>query len=277
MQKSTITRMISDFNYQFKQKNISIISAGTAFFFFLSIVPMLLLFFALIPYTPIAKEELLIRIQDDVPQWAVPLVREVLQDVFEKSLGIISFAAITAMFSSSQGVFAMYRGLNALHEVEEKRNYFVIRIRAAVVMIIMLLGVVLSLTAIMISRKVLLFLEGILPVLEQIVTFFLYFRFWIIVFVLGIAFAVIYTYLPAAKGLKLKRQLPGAFLASALWGIFSWGFSAYTSIVDYSLYGSLSVIVLTLLWMYFCMVLFFFGAFINIYAEGLRKQYGDTA
>ncbi len=124
----------------------------------------------------------------------------------------------------------------------------------------------------MISRRVLWYLEAKFPMIQDVVTFFMYFRFWILIFVLGIVFAAIYLFLPAEKGLKLRFQIPGAFLAAALWGLFSWGFSIYTSVVDYSLYGSLSVVVLTLLWMYFCMVIFFFGAFINIYIAKIHEK-----
>ena len=64
---------------------------------------------------------------------------------------------------------------------------------------------------------------------------------------------------------KAKEEVPGALFTSVLWILFSYLFSIY---IDYftnfsSVYGSLTYIVLFMLWMYVCMDILFLGALIN--------------
>ncbi len=67
-------------------------------------------------------------------------------------------------------------------------------------------------------------------------------------------------------GLKLKyfKQIPGAMLASLGWMLFSVGF---TYIVNFSnsftVYGTMTLLVLVMLWIYFSMYLLLLGAYFN--------------
>ena len=47
-----------NFSAQMKKQNISAHAASIAFFFFLSIVPMLIMICAILPYTPLTEENL---------------------------------------------------------------------------------------------------------------------------------------------------------------------------------------------------------------------------
>ncbi|MCD7765655.1 MAG: YihY/virulence factor BrkB family protein [Lachnospiraceae bacterium] len=75
-----------------------------------------------------------------------------------------------------------------------------------------------------------------------------------------------YSYLPGRR-MRFSSQLPGAIFASISWSIFSFIFSMY---LDYStnmsvIYGSLTTLVVVMLWLYVCMYLWFIGAEINHY------------
>ena len=90
--------------------------------------------------------------------------------------------------------------------------------------------------------------------------------------ILIIFFLGIYTFVPD-KRLKLRDQLPGAVFSTVGWMAFSFAFSLYFSHIggkNYSyMYGSLTAIVLLLLWLYFCMCILFFGAEINYFWKEL--------
>ena len=60
-------------------------------------------------------------------------------------------------------------------------------------------------------------------------------------------------------------EFPGALLASVGWIVFSYGFSFYIDhMANFSvMYGSLTAIVLLLLWVYFCMYILFIAAELN--------------
>ena len=58
----TITRLyyiLRDFNWQMTKKNISAFAASTAFFLFLSMIPLLMALCAILPFTALTKENLL--------------------------------------------------------------------------------------------------------------------------------------------------------------------------------------------------------------------------
>ena len=65
--------------------------------------------------------------------------------------------------------------------------------------------------------------------------------------------------------MKFRSVLPGAALAAAGWLGFSFFYSLYIdNFADYTLvYGSLAAVVLLMLWLYFCMNIFLFGAQLN--------------
>ena len=83
-------------------------------------------------------------------------------------------------------------------------------------------------------------------------------------------FLLLYMFIPDRKP-NVKEEIPGAMFTSVLWILFSYLFSIY---IDYftnfsSIYGSLTYIVLFMLWLYVCMNILFFGALINRFlAEG---------
>ena len=66
--------------------------------------------------------------------------------------------------------------------------------------------------------------------------------------------------------------LAGAFFAAACWIIFSIAYSVYIdTFSDYTyFYGSLTAVVLLMLWVYICMNIFLYGAQINKYIPRLR-------
>ena len=84
-------------------------------------------------------------------------------------------------------------------------------------------------------------------------------------------FAVMYTYIPNCK-LKFSHQIPGAVFSATTWNIFSWGFSMYIQQFNgFDMYGSLTTIVIVMLWLYFCFYLFLIGAHINRFLTPFRR------
>ena len=54
----TIISIWRDFSSQMKKQNISAYASSTAFFLFLSVIPMLMVVCAVIPYTPVTEQNL---------------------------------------------------------------------------------------------------------------------------------------------------------------------------------------------------------------------------
>lgn len=261
-----------DFSTQMRKQNISAYAASIAFFFFLSVVPMLMVICTIIPYTPLTEENLVEAVTDITPDLVDELVESIIADVYGKSAGILSVAVIATIWSAAKGVMALMRGLNAVNGVEENRNYFVIRFVASFYTLVMLLAVILSLFIMVFGDQLVTLALHRLPQLQMVVSFFMNFRFLVVWAVLTLSFAAIYAYVPDKKQ-KFKEQIPGAAFASVLWSIFSWGFSVYVTYGNsYGIYGSLSLIIIVLIWMYSCMYIIMIGAYLNRYSQPANED-----
>lgn len=255
--------LIRDISIQMRKQNISAYAASIAFFFFLSVVPMLILICTILPYTPLTEENLVNAVTDLTPDMLDPLAISLINDVYNRSAGILSIAAIATVWSASKGVMALMQGLNVVNEVEDTRNYFVIRAIASLYTLVMLVVVILSLFLMVFGDQLVTLALHRIPRLEALVSFAMNFRFILVWAILTLLFAAIYAYVPDKK-LKFKEQLFGAVFSAVVWSMFSWGFSIYVTYGNtYGIYGSLSIIIIVLLWLYFCMYITMIGAYLN--------------
>ena len=67
----------------------------------------------------------------------------------------------------------------------------------------------------------------------------------------------------------LQTELPGALIAASGWVLFSYFYSFYINNMGslMTTYGSLTAIVLCMLWLYFCMNIVFLGAELNSWLQ----------
>lgn len=254
-----------DFSAQMKKQDISAYAASIAFFFFLSLVPMLMMICTIIPFTPLTEENLVMAVTEITPDRVDPLAKSLIADVYDRSAGILSIAVVATIWSAAKGVMALMQGLNAINGVEEERNYFVVRGIASFYTMVMLMIVLLSLFLMVFGNQLVDLALYRIPQLKGIISFLMNFRFILVWLILTLLFSVIYAYVPDVK-LSFREQIPGALFASVAWSIFSWGFSMYVNYGNaYGIYGSLAIITIVLLWMYFCMYIMMIGAYLNRY------------
>ena len=264
--------IIRDFSAKMKKKDISTYAASTAFFFFLSVVPMLIMICTIIPYTPLTEENLVELVTDFLPDQIDPLAESLISEVYDKSAGILSVALIATVWSAAKGVMALMKGLNSVNGVEEKRNYFVLRIIASFYTVVMLVVVILSLFVMVFGDQLVTLALHRIPQLQRVVSFAMNFRFLFVWAVLSVLFAAVYAYVPDKK-LAFREQIPGAVFSAVGWSIFSWVFSYYVTYGNsYGIYGSLSIIIIVLVWMYFCMYIILIGAYLNQYFESVNRR-----
>ena len=79
----TIISIWRDFSSQMKKQNISAYASSTAFFLFLSVIPMLMVVCAVIPYTPVTEQNLVTALTDVTPDIADAMVESLVVDVYE--------------------------------------------------------------------------------------------------------------------------------------------------------------------------------------------------
>ena len=263
--------ILRDFNWQMTRKNISAFASSTSFFLFLSMIPLLMALCAILPYTRLTEENLLMAITKYTPDAMNGLVVSVVSDVYARSAGTITIFAIVTIWSASKAMLALIRGLNAVNDFEERRNYFVLRFIACIYTVIILAATILALLVMVFGNVIVNLLLADIPPLHILVQFVMRFRFLFSWAVLTFVFALIYAYVPSNK-LRFRGQVPGAAFSAIMWGAASYAFSIYVDHFNgFGTYGGLTTVVIMMLWFYLLMYILMIGAHINRYFGPVYK------
>lgn len=263
-----IFRFLYLFFEKLQKSHVSAYAAQAAYFTVLSGIPLLMMLLALIQYTPLTKSVLLEMLSSVVPSVIMPFIMAITEEVYTKSMTLISVTAIVAFWSASRGVLAITVGFNTIYDVEETRNYFVLRFRSAVVTLLMLIAIIFAMMLIVFSEQRLDFLGETFPVVDMITDALSKSRFLLVFLVELLMFMLIYKFVPNRKS-HLVWQIPGAIFTAVGWSGFSYFFSAYVdqfSNMSY-MYGSLTTVIIFMLWLYACMFMLLVGAGINSFVE----------
>ena len=242
-----------------KRTQIPVYAGNAAFFLVLSFLPLLTLLLGVLQYTVFGPEDLLEILSRIMPDEVLPLFDDFLQKLYPKSgAAVISVSAVTAAWSASNGIYGMARGLGAVLGVKETRSYVHMRLLCLFYMLLFVLGLVLTLLLHVFGRKLLsVFTARALPLARTL-------SFLLEHLQLYSFFSLLYLALPNRRQ-RLSRVLPGALAAAGAWLLFSALFSVYVNhfAKGLALYGSLTTMVLTMLWVYACVSIVFYGAFFN--------------
>ena len=252
-----------------KKDNIGACAAQTAFFIMMSLVPLIMFFITLIQYTPISEAMLLQWVHQYLPDYLEPVIITILDEVYSKSAGILSTTAVIAIWSASKGLHYLSDGLDEVNQVQEKRSWILLRINAVFYTFIFLVGIVVFLVLLVFGRALEDLLVYYLPVIGNLVSRILDFRILIITPIMILIVMMAFHSLPdrkavAGRKITFRNQLPGAILCTVVWYLFSVGVSVYVGYFNgFSMYGSLTTVVLTMFWIYFCMYILLFCAELN--------------
>lgn len=250
---------------RFKRDNLNEYAAYSALFIVLSFVPFLMLILTIINKFPIFSDTGAYDINlfsDDVTAF----FQQILAETEQKATGaLLSVSTIVALWSASRALIGIINGLNRIHRVKETRGFLRLRIAAVFYMIFFIVAVLIMLILLVFGQAILDRIIISFPAMENLDGFWFSMR-WAVGFcILILLFLFLYTALPIHKGRPISK-LPGAVFSAAGWVGFSALYSFYINhFADYSrLYGSLTTIVLLILWLYICMYILFLGEELNI-------------
>lgn len=253
-----------------RKDHISAFAAQTAFFLLLSLIPFLMLFSSLLKYTVVSEAMLLSVVNDFMPGYISPFVISIINEVYHKSVGILSVSAVAVIWSAAQGVQHLATGLNMVNGVSETRNWLVRRFWAVVYTAVFLLAIVAALVLWVFGNAIQDMLVEYVPIFAKATEGFFHLRGLIVFGILSCIFTIIFKTLPNNKEIKthkltLRNQFPGAVLCTAAWYLMSVAISIYMGYFNgFSMYGSLTTIVLVMLWIYFGVYIMMLCAEVNL-------------
>lgn len=261
----SLIRLINSFSKKLSADNVSAFSTQAAFFLIISFFPFAMFLLTLLNYLPFSKPELLSAIESVFPQTVAVYLSDILDELLEKSSGtVLSLSAIATLWASSKGFYAVVRGLDAIYRAGNKRNYFLTRILAALYTLLFAVLIVAVLFFFVFGNQIYLFCLKHIPILSEMALLIISVRTLVGFCLMILFFTLVFITMPNRKS-SFFAELPGAIIASAGWIGFSYLFSFYIdNFSNYSAtYGSLTAVVLCMLWFYSCMYIMFIGAEIN--------------
>lgn len=243
-------------------KDIAAYASSTAFFFFIAIIPLLILISKLLPLTGITDDQLIKIVTQITPEATDLMVVLIVKEAYKSSIGVISISAAILLYATARGMLALLRGLNRIYEVEHKRNGIIMLFRAILYTLIMVIDLVLLLVVIVFGETIMDFLIEYIRILDKEPLIFSL-RYLLAMAVGILSFMMMYSYLPGERQ-PFKKQLPGAVFSTVACVIFSFFFSIFIGSSIYSTYyGSLAAVAVFMMWLYGCFYIMLIGAQIN--------------
>ena len=248
-----------------KRLNIDAYAACTSFFLVLSFTPLLILLISILPLTRITETDLIAFFESFSPELFWNLEERLIDGIYSGGYAVLTISAIATLWTAARGVSSLVQGLNAVNDVEEKRNFFVRRGVCCLSTLILLGSLYISLLIMVFGKTIIRHLTKIWPQFTELQGILVKPRHLYNFLILVLFFALLYSFLPNKKQ-KFREQLPGAVFSAFCWIVFSWLFSLFINKYNpYNMYGNLAMVVVALMWIYFCLLFFMYGAYLNRY------------
>jgi membrane protein len=254
------------------EDNLTLVSAGVAFYAFLAFVPLLTAF--VLSYGLLAEPASVVShmqtLTSVMPQNAAGIIGDQLESMTSTSGAKTGFALLLAvgiaLYGASKGAGAIMTALNIVFEVDETRSF----LKRTLMALAMTAGAVLVLFLAILAISALHFLEHLVPAAGGVAQFVLKALFFAIAAAaVVLLLAIIYRYGPNRPEAEWKWITPGSGLATLVWLVATLGFGLYVSnFGNYNAtYGSLGAVIVFLTWLYLTAYIVLLGAELNAIIE----------
>lgn len=176
---------------------------------------------------------------------------------------------LIALWSANRGIKSLFTGLDVAYRVENGRGFFKQNALTLAFTLGTIIVIIVSL-AFIVLFPVLVNTIGLPGTFGSLITWL---RWPSLAIIIISSIGLIYKYGPARKTPGFQWVVLGATVATIVWLIASWGFSVYVSnFGNFSeMYGSLSAVVIMLLWLFITSFIVLVGGELNcateLYAE----------
>lgn len=258
--------------------NVGVVAAGVAFFSLLAVFPLITACLSIYGYfaDPADAQAMLAKVSAVLPRDAWVLLNDQITTVVNQpnaSLGVgIALGLLIALYSAGAGIRAIMRAMNIAYGEVETRGFAKFYALAGTMTLSMVLFVWVALAVIIgvPALLTLLSLEGVAALATRAMPWML------LVGLFAFASGILYRFGPSRRPAKKRWVYPGIIFTTISWLLISAGFSYFVSrFGSYNAtYGSLSAVIVLLMWFWLTAFIVIVGAEIN--AEMERQTHVDT-
>lgn len=262
---STTEGFLKELFIRIKKADLTGLGAQLAFFFLLSLFPLLIFLITLLPFLNLDEAQIFLFIRDYAPGSVAVLIEKTLGEVFNnRNGGLLSVGAIATIWSASKGMNALTKALNRSYGTEENRSFFITRGLSIVFTILLIAVLIVALVLPVFGHQVGVIIFSIFGMEESFAAIWKVLRWGIPPILIFIVFSITYWIVPNIK-LHLMSVIPGAIFATIGWILTSLAFSFYVgSFGSYSnTYGSIGAVIVLMIWLYFSAIILMVGGQVN--------------
>lgn len=273
--KTLVLRLIE----RFDRHNVTLTSAGVAFYLVLSIFPALAAMVSL--FGLLADPEMIVEtiqnLSGTVPSSVTQILGEQALELATQASAALGWGVLVgvliSVWSANRGTKAFITAMNVIYETRETRNFFRLTGRSLLITFLALVVGIAMLIAIVVLPPLLNAL--IESSMWDDILFIIKWPFMIAIVCAGIS--ALYRFGPDIKDPGKSAVFPGALLATTGWLAISLGFSLYAdNFADYNeTYGALGGVAIFFMWLLLTSLAMLMGAETNLAIWQILKERDD--
>ncbi|MCD8323265.1 MAG: YihY/virulence factor BrkB family protein [Oscillospiraceae bacterium] len=268
-----LKKKIKAFDQSLSYARLELYATSGAYYLFLSLWPLAMLFLSLLPYTALSQQQVLNTLLEYAPKPFQQLMTLIAAEIYDSSAAALGFGFITALWSGGKFLSALINGIGHIYDGDGYRDSSLRRrLLGTVYTAILVLLTVGELGLLFFGRRLLGAASLRHPSLSRLFRLLAWLR--CPVFLAGVSAMALLLFrcLPRRK-LPIRRLLPGAVGGAAVWLLFSQFYSwAVEWFQLFSVYGSMAFIIISLFWLYCSLYILFFAGWVNVYLDGRRPM-----
>ncbi|MBQ4293039.1 MAG: YihY/virulence factor BrkB family protein [Lachnospiraceae bacterium] len=273
--KHTKLDALKDFGLGFVKsvmvKDIGTYAASTAFYTFLSLLPIMVLILFFLPKTGFSADEVIPIVTDITPDYIDSFVAQMIRETYGRAAGVLPITLILTVFSAAQGMTALIKGLRLVYGVEKKQNVVVQNLLAILSTLVIAAFLLFSALGLFFANSVVLAAAADQITIPALSSSVLKLRYIIMMALFILLLTLLYTFISGAER-KLRLHLPGAVFSTVLCAVFTAFFSLFVGLGNYrTIYGNLAALVVMLIWGFSCILLVLLGGCFNKYLMDRKK------
>ena len=264
---------VKDLLEKISDTQVSLYAANAGYFLILSVFPALVLILSLLRYTGIQVDTFASLLEGVLPEALLPAAQRLILNTYVNTTStVVGLSAVASLWSASRGMYCLLTGLNAIYGVSENRSWLHTRFISMIYTFLFLLVLLLTLVLHVFGTAILGILSQRSGWLANLLANVVDLRFFLLLFTQTLLFTAMFMVLPNGRN-RLENSLPGALLASIGWLIFSDLYSIYVEhFTSLSIiYGSVYAVALSMLWLYCCLSILFYGGVLNRFLRDRRR------
>lgn len=260
------------------EDQIAIVSGGVAFFVFLALFPAIIAILSIygLVVDPQLAEQHLSELSRLMPAEVFLVLKNRMTNLLTTEQNTLEWGTIigllVSIWSANSGTKSLFNGLDIAYKSDNSKGIIFYNIYSLAFTVAAFIALISSMFLIVLFPAI---VESLgLP--HQLELWLIWLRWPFMACLIMLSVSLIYRYVPDRHIPEFRWVMPGTFLTALLWLLISWGFSAFAGYFGRygEIYGSISAVVILMLWLYLTSFIILLGGELNSTIESYAGRDG---